>query len=140
MDRRAARIVDANLNRLSEGLKVVEDVLRLGFEHRGLLRGIRSLRNRLGRDTLVLRRRVVLERHSEDDPGRPDRFDRARRRDLADVLAANFKRCQEACRVLEEVLKVEEPDLSAKLKQARFRLYDLERQALARAVKEMEAG
>ncbi|MBN2537865.1 thiamine-phosphate pyrophosphorylase [candidate division WOR-3 bacterium] len=131
MDRRSARIIDANLNRLSEGLKVVEDIARLGMEHKGLLRGIRALRTRLGNDTLVLRRRVVLDRHSEDDPGRPDRFDRGKRRDLGDVLAANFKRCQEACRVLEEVLKVDEPRLGAGFKQARFRLYDLERDALA---------
>jgi thiamine-phosphate pyrophosphorylase len=140
VDRRAARIIDVNLNRLAEGLKVVEDVVRLGLEHRGLLRSVRALRTRVGKETRELRFPVVLERRSEDDPGRPDRFDRTKRRDLADVLTANFKRCQEACRVLEEVLKIDEPRLGAKFKQARFRLYDLERQALARAASEMEAG
>jgi thiamine-phosphate pyrophosphorylase len=139
VDRRAARITDANLNRLTEGLRVVEDVLRLGLEHKGLLRSVRTLRTRIGEETRELRRRVVAQRRSEDDPGRPDRFDRTKRRDLTDVLAANLKRCQEACRVLEEVLKIDDSRLSAKFKQARFRLYDLERQALARAAKEMEA-
>lgn len=139
MDPRAARIVDANLNRLTEGLKVVEDVLRLGLEHKGLLRSVRALRTQVGKEMRELRRRVVAQRRSEDDPGRPDRFDRTKRQDLTDVLAANFKRCQEACRVLEEVLKIDDPRLSTRLKQARFRLYDLERQALLRAAKEMEA-
>ncbi|MFO7676270.1 MAG: thiamine-phosphate pyrophosphorylase [bacterium] len=131
MDRRAARIVDANLNRLTEGLRVVEDVVRLGLEHGTLLRSVRALRTRVGADTRALRRKVIAGRASERDPGRGDRFDRTKRRNLDDVLAANLKRCEEACRVLEEVLKIDEPKLSARFKAARFRLYDLERRALA---------
>ena len=132
-----SRIIDVNLNRLTEGLKVVEDVVRFGLERKALLASVRSLRTKVGRDAMRLRRDVVLLRRSEDDPGRPDRFDRTKRRNLADVLMANFKRSQEAARVLEEILKIEEPGLSAKFKAARFRLYDLERQALAAADKEL---
>lgn len=139
MDPRAARIIDVNLNRLTEGLKVVEDVLRLGTDsppgrlpaRRGLLRSVRALRTRIGTDIRTLRRQVIARRDSETDPGRADSFDRTKRRSLDDVLAANFKRGQESCRVLEEVLKIEDPRLAAKFKAARFRLYDLERRALA---------
>lgn len=131
MDRRAARLVDANLNRLTEGLRVVEDVVRLGLEHKGLLRSVRALRTRLAADSRALRRSVIPDRRSETDPGRPDRFDRTRRRNLEDVLLANLKRAQEACRVLEEVLKIEAPKTAPRFKAARFRLYELERRALA---------
>jgi thiamine-phosphate pyrophosphorylase len=48
------------------------------------------------------------------------------------VLLANFKRAEESARVLEEVLKVVEPTLAGKLKAVRFRLYDLEREALCK--------
>ena len=126
---RIARIIDVNLNRLTEGLRVVEDVVRLGWERKRLLAGIRSLRTQLGKDMRVLRRRVILSRDSESDPGRGDRFDRAKRRNLEDVLFANFKRAEEACRVLEEVHKIDEPKLAGRLKQTRFGLYDLEKQA-----------
>ena len=129
-DLRAARIIDVNLNRLTEGLRVVEDVVRLGFENRGLLSGIRSLRTEVGRDVRALRKRVIPSRKSETDPGRGDRFDRTKRKSLEDVLLANFKRAEEAARVLEEVLKVTEPGLAGKLKAVRFRLYDLEREVL----------
>lgn len=129
-DTRIARIIDVNLNRLTEGLRVVEDLVRLGMERPRLLAGIRALRTRLGKDTKALRRRVILSRESEADPGRGDRFDRARRRSLDDVLAANFKRAEEACRVLEEVLKIDEAALAAKFKAVRFRLYDLEKRAV----------
>ena len=126
----AARIVDVNLNRLTEGLRVVEDVVRLGLENRRLLAGIRKLRTQVGRDVRTLRRQVISSRKSETDLGRGDRFDRTKRRSLEDVLLANFKRAEESARVLEEVLKVVEPGLAGKFKAVRFRLYDLEREAI----------
>jgi thiamine-phosphate pyrophosphorylase len=124
------RIIDVNLNRLTEGLRVVEDIVRLGLEHKGLLRNVRALRTRVGKQTRVLRKRVALSRDSKQDLGRGDRFDRTRRESLEDVLLASFKRAEEAARVLEEVLKIEEPKLSVKLKAIRFRLYDLEKRAI----------
>lgn len=129
-DLRAARIIDVNLNRLTEGLRVVEDVLRLGLEDRRLLAEIRKLRAQVGRDVRALRKQVISSRRSETDLGRGDRFDRAKRKNLEDVLLANFKRAEESARVLEEVLKVSEPRLAAKFKAVRFRLYDLERAAI----------
>jgi thiamine-phosphate pyrophosphorylase len=44
---------------------------------------------------------------------------------------ANLKRAQEAARVLEEMLKLEDTRLSARMKEVRFRLYDVERDAVA---------
>ena len=122
----AARIIDVNLNRLTEGLKVVEDVVRFALERRDILRSIRALRTKVGAETRTLRHRAVLSRQSEEDPGRGDRFDRTKRGGLEDVLSANFKRAEEAARVLEEVLKIDEPEASARFKAVRFRLYDLE--------------
>ncbi|UCG44422.1 MAG: hypothetical protein JSU73_03120 [candidate division WOR-3 bacterium] len=90
------------------------------------------------RDARSLRNRVLSAWDSEQDPGRADRFDRLRRGNLSDVLAANFKRAQESSRVLEELLKVEEPALSQKLKSVRFRLYDLEKKAVLWAGKGLQ--
>ena len=131
-DLRAARIIDVNLNRLTEGLRVVEDVVRLGLENRRLLSDIRKLRTQVGRDVRALRKQVISSRKSETDLGRGDRFDRAKRKNLEDVLLASFKRAEESARVLEEVLKVAEPGLAGKFKAVRFRLYDLEREALCK--------
>ena len=131
-DPRAARIIDVNLNRLTEGLRVVEDVVRLGLENRRLLSGIRKLRTQVGREVRALRKQVISSRKSETDLGRGVRFDRAKRKSLEDVLMANFKRAEESARVLEEVLKVAEPGLAGKFKAVRFRLYDLEREALCK--------
>jgi len=138
IDPRTARIIDVNLNRLTEGLRVVEDVVRFGLENRRLLAGIRKLRTQIGRDVRALRRQAIGSRKSEADLGRRDRFDRAKRKNLEGVLLANFKRAEESARVLEEVLKVAEPGLAGKFKATRFRLYDLEREAVERC--EMQDG
>ena len=132
IDLRTSRIIDVNLNRLTEGLRVVEDVVRLALEDRRLLAGVRKLRTQVGRDVRALRKRVISSRKSETDLGRGDRFDRTRRKSLKDVLLANFKRAEESARVLEELSKVVEPGLAAKFKAVRFGLYDLEREAVER--------
>jgi thiamine-phosphate pyrophosphorylase len=129
IDLRTARIIDVNLNRLTEGLRVVEDIVRLALEERRLLAAIRKLRTQVGRDVRALRRQVIPSRKSETDLGRGDRFDKAKRKSLEDVLLASFKRAEESARVLEEVLKVAEPALAGQFKAVRFRLYDLEREA-----------
>jgi hypothetical protein len=129
---KAARIIDANLNRLTEGLRVVEDVARLALDDRRLLSAVRRLRTEAGTATRGLRRRVMLQRRSESDPGRGDRFDRTKRRSVEDVLLANLKRAEESCRVLEELLKVAEPGLAPRFKEFRFRLYDIEAAAVRR--------
>ncbi len=130
------RIIDANLNRLTEGLKVVEDVLRLGMENVSLVSKVRALREQIGTKCRGLRRQVLASRESENDLGRTDKFDRTRRRNLEDVLLANFKRAEEAARVLEEVLKLDQMRLASMFKAVRFRLYDLEKETV-KAVAEL---
>ncbi len=129
------RIVDANLNRLSEGLKVIEDITRLAINEPALLNHIRHLRTRFAKEFIRLRRAAVQFRNSKQDLGRGDRFDRLKRKSLNDVLFANFKRTQEAARVLEEVLKIDFPDCARKIKSVRFTLYDLEKATLRAANK-----
>lgn len=125
-----ARLLDCNLNRLGEALRVLEDILRLGSATPALALRVRALRNRFTRDFRLLRSRVLEFRRSESDPGRSDRFDRLKRKNLEDLLLANFKRAQEACRVLEETLKLDLPEYAPRAKRLRFLLYDLERAAL----------
>lgn len=132
-DPAVARIVDVNINRLTEALKVIEDILRLGKEKRSLLRQVRSLRTELGKKLKDLRRQVINFRASKNDPGRAERFDRLPRRCIDDVLLANFKRAEESARVLEEMLKIIAPELAPRLKATRFRLYELEQAALAKS-------
>ncbi len=121
------RIIDVNINRLTEGLRVVEEIVRFEFEDAKLLASIRKIHNRLTKKIKDLRISVIPFRRSETDLGRTDKFDKLKRRNLNDVLFANLKRSQEGARVLEEIIKIQSPDTSGFFKRIRFSLYDIER-------------
>jgi thiamine-phosphate pyrophosphorylase len=132
------RVIDASLNRLTEALKVVEDLCRLELADPALVRRVRGLRNDLHPVVIPLRRMVIGYRDSRADLGRESGFDQTGRGDLGEVLAANLKRAQEACRVLEEATKVGIRGLSPNFKRARFALYDLEQAIAVRLARRLD--
>ena len=71
------------------------------------------------------RPRLVAARDSAGDSGR--RLAEPERRDARGLVVANFRRAQEALRVLEEYGRVLAPGASADFKAARYQLYDLEK-------------
>ena len=121
------RIIDVNINRLTEGLRVVEEIVRFEFEDKKLLTSIRQIHNRLTRTIKNYRKTIIPFRKSETDLGRSDKFDKLKRQNLSDVLFANLKRAQEAARVLEEIIKINDVKMSAFFKEIRFSLYDIEK-------------
>jgi thiamine-phosphate pyrophosphorylase len=121
------RIIDVNINRLTEGLRVVEEIVRFEFEDMKLLNSIRRIHNRLTRTIKNYRKAIIPFRKSETDLGRSDKFDKIKRQSLFDVLFANLKRSEEAARVLEEIIKINDPKMSAFFKEIRFSLYDIEK-------------
>jgi len=136
------RIIDANLNRSSEGLRVLEDIARFLFNDVELRQRLRTLRHDLAEETKSLSVRLLSQRDSEHDVGRP--LSSAEReltmestplQGLMDLVTANAKRVEESLRVVEELAKL--PDLSSMLNsarfgQARFALYTLERDLISR--------
>lgn len=127
------RILDVNINRVCEGLRVVEDVIRfMGTDDscRVQLKEIRhALRKDIGKD---LEKKMLLSRNAEGDRGK--HFDpiEVARPEVYDLLRANFLRAQEGLRSIEEVLKLE-PSLSGKIekvKSFRFEIYTIEKKIL----------
>ena len=118
------RLLDANLDRAREGLRVLEDWARFALERPDLVARCKDLRQRLGR---CHEDRFRLARHTAADPaaglGHPAQ---AERREPADVLAANASRVQEALRVLEEFGRQPAPRLALEAAAIRYLLYDLE--------------
>ncbi|MHC4778131.1 MAG: thiamine phosphate synthase [Planctomycetota bacterium] len=131
MDRdRILRIVDANLNRAREALRVLEEIFRLGRDDQALASKVKGLRHALGAYEAKLNLNpgeLGSWRDSEGDVGRAAPSNpHASQGELA---VANAKRLQEALRVLEEfgrLLGSGAPEVS----QARFEAYELERRAL----------
>ncbi len=123
------RILDASANRAREGLRVVEDFLRFGWDDRHLTELVKRLRHELAE---VLQpfyaAGLVASRDTLADVGTsittPSEQSRV---DVADVVAANFKRIEEAFRSLEEYGKIVDPTAAVHLEKLRYRVYTLER-------------
>jgi len=134
-------MIDANLNRSSEGLRVLEDVARFLLNDAELSRRSRTLRHDLAQNTKSVSVRLLSGREAQHDVGGPRSQDREpvahmnSPKGLLDLVAANAKRVEEALRVIEEVAKL--PDMnsllnSAGFEQIRFALYALERDLVSR--------
>lgn len=122
------RVLDANLNRAREGLRVLEDTARFVWDNRGLFAALRKARHDLDKATRSAYPRLVAGRDSVADMGR--RMKEPRRRPFEGLVAANFRRVQEALRVLEEYGKVFSPGAVDRFKKIRFRIYLDEKKAM----------
>jgi thiamine-phosphate pyrophosphorylase len=127
------RLIDANLNRISEGLRILEDVARFLLNDAALSEQLKSLRHDLLGEDWTLQRTLLLARDSAQDVGAfapvPSELER---QDLPAIVIANARRAQESLRVLEEFAKLPDQPLdSAQFKKARFDLYEVERKLTA---------
>ena len=128
MQARILRTVDANINRVSEGLRVLEDVSRFIVEDVNATRQLKSIRHQVNRMAAALGIHLLLSRDSEGDIGAGGDL-AGGHSDLQAVVRANAKRAQEGLRVLEELAKL--PDLKDKipaeeLRKSRYLVYTLE--------------
>jgi thiamine-phosphate pyrophosphorylase len=130
------QVIDVNLNRLSEGLRIIEETTRFYFKDQKKLAIIRKLKQELWQNFSETRKKAIWARKSEHDLGRDASFDIHKRGNLVDMLTANFKRCQEAARVLEEIFKISNPTQAKFFKNLRFIIYDLEKDLLKRILPE----
>ena len=135
------RVIDANLNRVGEGLHLLEDVARLMLDDAVLTQQLKAIRHELLRGDLAFNQQLVQSRDSESDVG-VETPGEEKERDLPLMVVANSRRVQEALRTLEELAKV--PDATPKLdpqkfKQARFEIYAIEQRLLARLLRQDKA-
>ena len=118
------RVIDANLNRLREGIRVLEDIARYLQNDRHLSSRLKTLRHQSKIDDLS---GLLSSRDSVNDVLRPTMESEMQRDTLESVLVANYKRAEEASRVLEEMYKIVDPVLAENFKQIRYELYALEK-------------
>lgn len=132
------RVIDENLNRLGEGLRVLEDIARMHLNDTGLTRQLKTMRHKLIRADLLLNKKLIESRDSTADVGSSMTVSGEKPHyNIPDILIANAKRAQESLRVLEEFAKLSSIDLnSEKYRQARFNLYTIERNLISKILRE----
>ena len=119
------RIIDANINRYKEGIRVVEDILRYYFSS-PLSKELKSLRH----IKIPNYKESLLQRDAVNDILKKTTSSEKKRESLEDVVIANFKRAQESARVLEEIFKLIDINISEEFKKARYSLYNLEKEVI----------
>jgi thiamine-phosphate pyrophosphorylase len=125
------RILDANLDRAREGLRVIEEWCRFGLNHSELSELCKQLRQELGR---WHRDEFRLARNTSADVGTQlTHLQEETRTGIPAVLQANLCRVQEALRVLEEYGKICDAAMGIACKQMRYQVYTIESQLLTHA-------
>lgn len=139
------RLIDANLDRLGEGLRVLEDVARFLLDDAALSRQLKTLRHKLARDAGPVEQQLLAARRASRDVGalvRPPRG-LARHKDLPTLVKANARRVQESLRVLEEFARLPDASLpvkSAEFERSRFEVYDLEQRLVSGLLRHEKMG
>jgi thiamine-phosphate pyrophosphorylase len=121
-----SRIIDANINRVTEALRVIEDIFRYYFDDPGLQQGLKDLRHCIA--STLDQDRYIVHRDSLADVGFSSIGAREYEREsLHDVIRSNMKRSQEGLRVLEEIFKLESKSAALEMKRLRYALYDIDK-------------
>lgn len=128
------RILDANLNRAREGLRVVEEICRFHMNNQALFFRLKELRHLLKEAETNFMITPVLFREVDSDVGKEPHVLEKSRRDLKGLLKANCKRVEESLRVLEEFSKFY-GDWGDIFKKARFTMYELEKEITLNVLK-----
>lgn len=122
------RVIDANLNRLKEGIRVVEDIMRYRDNNKEISSKLKLLRHKSKIKESV---ELLKYRDSINDVLRTTVKSELNRCDINSIIIANFKRAQESARVLEELYKLHSAEYSENFKHIRYELYTLEKDVLA---------
>lgn len=137
-DRGILRVLDANLNRAIEGVRVCEEIMRFIIRSPGITLEFKRIRHRIAaclKGAWRKQAHLLLEaRDSARDSGRATIVSELKRGSCKDILFANIQRVKESVRVLEEFSKLENKKLSGSFKDIRYDLYQLEKKAAHKLV------
>ena len=123
MNENYLRLIDANLNRLREGIRVVEDIFRYVYNEKQTALKLKELRHLSRLENYI---ELLETRDVKNDVLRSSIKSEQNRSNLYSILIANFKRAQESSRVLEEFTKLTSIKDSENFKYIRYELYNLE--------------
>ncbi|MFC1703413.1 thiamine-phosphate pyrophosphorylase [Candidatus Omnitrophota bacterium] len=133
IDKNILRILDANINRLKEGLRVCEDEVRFVLNSRNHTRQFKAIRHEIV--DLVTQApfsfaSLMQSRDSLHDVGRKSQHSEFKRSNDLDIFLANIQRSKESIRVIEEFFKLIDKRLAEKSKGVRYKIYDLEKKVI----------
>ena len=126
------RIMDVNINRVRESLRVIEDIVRFALKDKRLTEKVKDFREDFRKTVdFIPQEKLLRARESAKDVGAKSYTpSEGQRTNINEIFRANVKRTEEALRVLEEFSKTINPGLGKNFKSLRFRLYTLEKEII----------
>ncbi len=135
IDQKVYRIIDANLNRSREGLRVCEEIARFVLDDKRLTEEFKGLRHKIT-DCIKFYpaglQYIVSARDLGGDVGRGRQAIERWRKDWKGVSLANIERVKESLRALEEFSKLVDIRIADRFKRLRFKAYEAEKDLIAR--------
>jgi thiamine-phosphate pyrophosphorylase len=136
MQHKLFQIMDANLNRLREGLRVCEDIARFTMTDRGIAKLLKTIRHKATETLLDSQKqplkKFILARDTQKDALKFIDFKKQKSVDVNTIFMANIERVKESLRVLEECSKILDEGISRKYRKLRFDTYCAEKRAVKR--------
>jgi len=125
------RIIDANLNRVKEGLRVCEEIARFILDNRRLTAVFKKIRHDVHQFSKEIypAAKLLSERKSNTDVGRYNSCGELKRCSCKDIYWANLQRIKESLRVLEEFSKLIDKKSAVGFKQLRYKIYEIEKKS-----------
>lgn len=125
------RLLDANINRAAEGIRVLEDISRFCYNNMNMSEKLKKIRHSIRKNNNNICRQIIEARDIRSDigPALSSKLNIDGKQNLGQLAEANFKRTEEALRCCEEALKVLGMDgLSRKYEALRFEIYSIEKE------------
>ena len=123
-DFRIYQIIDANLDRAREGLRVLEDWARFGIGENNCVTRIKNFRQILGKNHLEVYKQS--RNYIEDECKGLTHEEQSNRKTPEQIISSNAGRVQEALRVIEEFSRLHNHELSKIASEIRYEIYTIE--------------
>ena len=124
------RIIDANINRSKEGLRVCEDIMRLIADEKISTLKLKKIRHQVStiiKKSQLKEQEIIQNRNSKFDVGKKINIKNSKKT-IYNIFFANSQRVKEALRVLEEISEIFDKKTSNKFQNLRFKFYDTEKE------------
>ena len=131
------QIIDANLNRTREGLRVCEDIARFSLRNKNATKTLKAIRH--GATDLVLKskkisfRELLSKRDIAKDKTKFVDFTPGAGIEISGIFMSNIQRVKESLRVMEECFKIIDEKISRGYRKLRFDIYDAEKRIIKKA-------
>ena len=132
------RLIDANVDRIGEGLRVLEEIARFLLDDPDLCRHLKTLRHNLVQ-AVPAATDLVAARDVAGDRGAFARLPDGEHGDLTALITANSRRVQESIRVLEEFARLPHAPLKTRpedWERWRYEVYCVEKQLISKILRQ----